>query len=343
MTVRRRRRRDARPFGCTRRTEMRSFLVLCLALTACSFRHTLVPKAPVAVSADGVTVSVEAVDMDINQDTVLVVRVDSTSGPVDVDGLAMQVVVDADEPQAIQATLDMTRMSAGPELHVRVTAAIYNAIRTAYAQTLATCDGATSCSAQVHFALPSRPKLDEPTDMRLVLDGAITRAGRPVTLPELRFADRRDVEPFRERTSLRGMANVRFGAGVWLQPGGDGVAPSGMLELDVGAHYGPYGLVGVFALSDPMVVGADVRYTIERGRYAVVPFVGYGFHAAGVNGAGGSGQGTRVGLDIVARPAEKLLGTRTRDFAVGGFVMATQSYWDEPAFAFLTGLSAGFY
>src|SRR5688572_7359748 len=116
---------------------MRSFVVLCLALTACSFRHTLVPKTPVAISADGVTVSVEAIDIDINQDTVLAVRVDSASGPVDVDGLAMQLVVDTGEEHATPATLDRNKMASGPDLNVQVVAAIYNAITSAYAAAIA--------------------------------------------------------------------------------------------------------------------------------------------------------------------------------------------------------------
>lgn len=319
-------------------------LAACTALffAACSFRHRFVPVRPISAAAADLRVTVEHIAIDSNHDTEVALRVDSDR-PVDVDGLAASIRVRGD---ATAATLDQAHMTGGP--NAELVALLYNAITTAYARAIAKCANVTSCVARIHFPIPFHVPLDEPTDLTLVLDHVITRTFGPLPVPELALSHRGDAaDALREQPeAMRTIALFRFGGGVSYQHRGFGALPSMNLEADLGKHWGPFALAGVLACGEPTMLGVDARYTFERGSFALSPFAGYGFHASPINAqdSTGEGQGVRLGIDIVARPTEHLLGVPVKDFAIGGYVLAAESFFESgPSTTIQAGLSVGFF
>lgn len=319
--------------------------MLC-TLGACTFNHDLVPATPRQVVLPQVTVSLERIEAGVENNVEVDVALESHGRPVTFDGLATQLDVEGVTAPATAAPTPM-EAAAGTPNTARVIVGLYNAVAGEFERSIARCTAAPRCTARIRFELVDPTAIEHPADVALHFDTAVN--GGTLTLPDLPLATRTDPpHTLRLERHFERIFVGHFGGGYARQGHGFGNGATSDLEIDLGGAYGPFGIVAVLAVGDPLMVGVDLRYAFERSGYAVIPFAGYGWYESPINSADPDhveqGQGARLGVDFVARVSRTLFGVAAREFGVGGYAWIADARWPSGnALMVQAGLSVGFY
>jgi hypothetical protein len=314
-----------------------------VGLSACSFSQRLVPTEPSSVSVAPITVTLESVEASpIKGQLGVWVTVETDGTPAVFDGTAAQLEVNGEAADYSPPPPD----ASGSGVRGEIIASVINSIAASREARRVRCEVRSRCRSRVMFELPD--DAHRPADVYLRLDDAITASGAPVKLPPLRVTTRTEAG-LRNASSLSSVFGMRFGGGVTHQARGFGSTLSFDLEAYGGVQRGPVALVAMLAFGMPLVLGADVRYTVERDGYNLVGFAGFGWYEHvmedyGEEGGVPQGAGVRLGGEINLRTGDPVFGAATRDSGIGFYLYVAPAFYQEgPSWTVNGGLNAGFF